>query len=132
MKAALPGLLLLAALLVIPFALRPGLEAPPDTERRLVLLTSHNEALRYEMGRGFRRYLAERGLPPVRLDWRSPGGTQHDARGQVDPAARLGSGHADGDRCAQQAAEIAEIDPFAGTTEAGAVRTPPRSDDGER
>jgi iron(III) transport system substrate-binding protein len=75
MKAALPGLLLLAALLVVPFALRPRLEVPPDTDRRLVLLTSHNEALRYEMGRGFRRYLAERNLPVVRLDWRSPGGT---------------------------------------------------------
>lgn len=75
MKAALPGLVLLAALLVVPFALRPKLEVTPDTERRLVLLTSHNEALRYEMGRGFRQYLQERGLPPVALDWRSPGGT---------------------------------------------------------
>lgn len=75
MKGALPGLLLLAALLVIPFALRPKLEAPPDTSRRLVLLTPHNEALRYEMGRGFRLYLKKRGLEPVALDWRSPGGT---------------------------------------------------------
>lgn len=75
MRGALPGLLLLAALLVVPFALRPKLERPPDTERRLVLLTSHNEALRYEMGRGFRRYLEQRGLEPVRLDWRTPGGT---------------------------------------------------------
>ncbi len=80
MRGALPGLLLLAALLVVPFALRPKLEAPPDTQRRLVLLTSHNEALRYEMGRGFRRYLERRGLPPVRLDWRTPGGTTELAR----------------------------------------------------
>jgi iron(III) transport system substrate-binding protein len=80
MKGALPGLLLLAALLIVPFALRPRLVAQPDTERRLVLLTSHNEALRYEMGRGFERYLERRGLPPVRLDWRSPGGTTEVTR----------------------------------------------------
>jgi ABC-type Fe3+ transport system substrate-binding protein len=75
MRAALPGLLLLAALLVVPFALRPKLEAPPDTTRRLVLLTPHNEALRYEMSRGFQSYLKKQGQPPVALDWRSPGGT---------------------------------------------------------
>ncbi|HYQ17898.1 MAG TPA: ABC transporter substrate-binding protein, partial [Polyangiaceae bacterium] len=51
------------------------LEATDDTSRRLVLLTPHNEALRYEMSRGFRGYLKQRGLPPVTLDWRSPGGT---------------------------------------------------------
>lgn len=76
MKRALPGLVLLAALLIVPFALRPQLAATQvSPERRLVVLTPNNEAIRYEMGRGFRRYLAQRGEPDAELDWRSPGGT---------------------------------------------------------
>lgn len=80
MKAVLPGLALLAALLVVPFALRPG--RPPDvqTSRRLVVLTPHNEAIRYEMERGFRRYLLARGQPEVHIDWRNPGGTSEQSR----------------------------------------------------
>jgi iron(III) transport system substrate-binding protein len=80
MKAALPGLLLLAALLIVPFVLRPRPPAEPVTERRLVVLTPHNEALRHEMTRGFRRYLERRGKPQVTLDWRAPGGTTEIAR----------------------------------------------------
>lgn len=80
MKAALPGLVVLAALLLVPFALRPKLGKEPDTARRLVLLTPHNEAIRYEMSRGFRLFLEQQGQPPVRLDWRNPGGTTEIAR----------------------------------------------------
>lgn len=79
MKHALPGLVALAALLIVPFALRP--RTPPEQgSRRLVLLTPHNEAIRTEMGRGFQRYLERRGQPHVKLDWRSPGGTTELAR----------------------------------------------------
>ncbi len=80
MKAALPGLALLAALLIVPFALRPAREADSATARRLVVLTSHNEAIRYEMTRGFQRYLRARGQPSVAIDWRSPGGTSEISR----------------------------------------------------
>jgi iron(III) transport system substrate-binding protein len=80
MKGALPGLILLAALLIVPFALRPATEADPDRARRLVILTPHNEAIRYEMTRGFRRYLRARGQGSVHLDWRSPGGTTELSR----------------------------------------------------
>jgi len=79
MKHALPGLVALAALLVVPFALRPS-TPPEEGSRRLVLLTPHNEAIRTEMGRGFQRYLERRGQPHVKLDWRSPGGTTELAR----------------------------------------------------
>jgi len=79
-KGALPGLLLLAALLVVPFALKPPVPADPAGARRLVILTPHNDAIRYEMGRGFRRYLQERKAAPVHLDWRSPGGTTEISR----------------------------------------------------
>ena len=80
MKSVLPGLLALAALLIVPFALRPAREPEPSAARRLVVLTPHNEAIRHEMAHGFRRYLRERGKPPVALDWRSPGGTTEISR----------------------------------------------------
>lgn len=80
MKAALPGLVVLAALLLVPFALRPKVYEEPETSRRLVLLTPHNEAIRYEMTRGFRTFLEQHGQRPVRLDWRNPGGTTEIAR----------------------------------------------------
>jgi len=79
-KAALPGLVLLASLLVVPFALRPAREADAPGVRRLVVLTPHNEAIRHEMGRGFQRYLRARGKPEVHMDWRNPGGTSEIAR----------------------------------------------------
>ena len=80
MKAALPGLLALAALLVVPFALRPTSLVESDAERRLVILTPHNEAIRYEMSRGFARYRRARKAPLVHIDWRSPGGTTELSR----------------------------------------------------
>lgn len=81
MRRALPGLALLAALLLVPFALRPPL-APSnaDPSRRLVILTPHNEAIRYEMTRGFRLYLAARGEPEAAIDWRAPGGMTEISR----------------------------------------------------
>jgi iron(III) transport system substrate-binding protein len=79
-KAALPGLVLLVALLIVPFALRPARETDSGAARPLVILTSHNEAIRYEMTRGFRRYLRARGEPSVTIDWRSPGGTSEITR----------------------------------------------------
>lgn len=80
MRAALPGLALLAALLVVPFALRPAREGESPGARRLVVLTPHNDAIRYEMGRGFQRYLRARGQPEVHIDWRNPGGASEIAR----------------------------------------------------
>lgn len=81
MTRALPGLIALAVLLIVPFALRPKLAvSTSDPARQLVVLTPHNEAIRHEMQRGFRLYLREQGQPDVRVDWRSPGGTSEIAR----------------------------------------------------
>jgi ABC-type Fe3+ transport system substrate-binding protein len=80
MKSALPGLLLLAALLWVPFMLRPPQPEADEAARTLVVLTSHNDAIRYEMARGFQRYRRARGAAPVRIDWRSPGGTTEISR----------------------------------------------------
>jgi ABC-type Fe3+ transport system substrate-binding protein len=79
MKPALPGLLALAVLLILPFALRPPDAAVAEGAETVVVLTSHNEAIRYEMTRGFRAFMAERGRK-VHIDWRSPGGTTEISR----------------------------------------------------
>lgn len=80
MKATLPGLALLAALLVVPFALQPAREQDSPSAQRLVVLTPHNEAIRYEMERGFKRYRLARGQPEVHIDWRTPGGASELSR----------------------------------------------------
>ena len=46
----------------------------------LVVITPHNEAIRYEFARGFNRWRQEQGLSPVRLDWRTIGGTSEIGR----------------------------------------------------
>lgn len=80
MRAALPGLVLLAALLLVPFLLRPPQPHSQQAARTLVVLTSHNDAIRYEMSRGFRIHQTSRGEVPARIDWRSPGGTTEISR----------------------------------------------------
>lgn len=79
MKAALPGLGVLAALLIVPFALRPPELVEDQSLDKLTVLTPHNDAIRYEITRGFKRYLKQHGRQ-ARLDWRSPGGTTEISR----------------------------------------------------
>jgi ABC-type Fe3+ transport system substrate-binding protein len=78
-----PLFLLLAAVLIAPIALRPKDSRslkPAAGERALVLITPHNEAIRYEFGRAFEaHYFAQTGTR-VRLDWRTPGGTSEIGR----------------------------------------------------
>ena len=80
MKPALPGLAILAALLIVPFALRPRELVEDPTAPKLVVLTPHNEAIRHEITRGFRRHMRERRQQQVRIDWRSPGGATEISR----------------------------------------------------
>jgi iron(III) transport system substrate-binding protein len=80
MKGAIPGLFVLAALLIIPFALRPAVVVDDPDAETLVVLTPHNEAIRYEFERGFQRHMWERHQRKVRIDWRTPGGGSEIAR----------------------------------------------------
>ncbi len=74
------NLLVLAACLLVvalPFALRPP---AGETDWRpgdpvLTIVTPHNEAIRYEFGRAFSAWHRERYGVPVKVDWRSIGGT---------------------------------------------------------
>ncbi|WP_288593011.1 extracellular solute-binding protein [uncultured Victivallis sp.] len=77
--AALPILILLA----IPFLLRPrGTQADPASGEadKLVMITAHNESIRYEYEQAFRKYYRKRFGRDVTIDFRSPGGTSDIVR----------------------------------------------------
>ncbi|HVR61486.1 MAG TPA: extracellular solute-binding protein [Polyangia bacterium] len=75
----------LLAIVAVPFAVRPRGAPPVVDERgggeseRLVIVTPHQEPVRFEFGRAFREWMAARGRR-VEIDWRTPGGTVEIAR----------------------------------------------------
>lgn len=81
-------LLTLAVIIALPFAFRhkPEAGAWREGDPVLVIISPHNEAIRYEFGVGFSkwheaRYKRPDGTPqPVRLDWRNIGGTTEISR----------------------------------------------------
>ncbi len=72
--------LLLAVVLVAPFALRPREERVSERAERLVVITPHNESIQAEFGRAFRVHMREAHGREVVIDWRQPGGTSEIAR----------------------------------------------------
>jgi iron(III) transport system substrate-binding protein len=81
-------LLSLAVIIAIPFALRqkPDEGAWRKGDPELVIISPHNEAIRFEFGRAFTKWHEARfkrpdGTPqPVRIDWRNIGGTTEIGR----------------------------------------------------
>jgi ABC-type Fe3+ transport system substrate-binding protein len=71
----------LLAVLAIPFVARSTRRrpAPAADVERLVILTPHDESIRYEFERGFREHMARQGRA-IEIDWRWPGGTAEIAR----------------------------------------------------
>ncbi len=70
----------LLATLVLPFALRPRQAASGKADETLVVITPHNEAIRQEFERAFKRWYHERTGRTVAFDWRLIGGTSEIAR----------------------------------------------------
>ncbi|KXU36494.1 iron ABC transporter substrate-binding protein [Cephaloticoccus primus] len=73
----------LAATVALPFVLRPPEEATAASERdadTLVIISPHNEAIRYEFGRAFRQWYRARTGRSITVDWRALGGTSEIAR----------------------------------------------------
>lgn len=73
--------LVLAFLLVLlgPVLMRPRQEVS-GAEKTVIVITPHNESIRYEFGRGFaKHYLAKTGQR-IRVDFRTPGGTTEITR----------------------------------------------------
>jgi len=69
----------LAALVVVPFALRPRVRTA-EAECTLVVVTPHNEAIRHEFGAAFARWYLARTGHTVRIDWRVIGGAGETVR----------------------------------------------------
>lgn len=72
--------LALAAIIALPFALRPKRVAVQEADDSVVVITPHNEAIRYEFGRGFAEWYRARTGRSVAIDWRVVGGTSEIAR----------------------------------------------------
>lgn len=71
-------LLAMIAVIAAPMMLRPAASVRTEdyAERdRLVVITPHVETLRYELERGFTRWMQEKHGRRVVIDWRVPGGT---------------------------------------------------------
>lgn len=77
------GVLLAAGLVIaLPFIFRrpPPTGAWEEGDPVLIVISPHNEAIRYEFARGFSNWMQEQGEPPVKLDWRVVGGTSEISR----------------------------------------------------
>jgi iron(III) transport system substrate-binding protein len=76
-----PLLALLAAILFAPILLRPKEQIPADANAEtVVIVTPHNEAIRYEFSRAFEAWYFAKTGRRARVDWRTPGGTSEIAR----------------------------------------------------
>ena len=73
-------LLLLAAVVGLPFLLKPKDSLLAHADETLVVVTPHIEAIRYEFARGFRDWYKARTGRTARVDWRVVGGTTEIAR----------------------------------------------------
>lgn len=73
-------ILVLAVIVALPFLLRPRKPANAPTDTTLVIITPHNEAIRYEFGLGFERWYRQHTGRTVFVDWRVIGGTSEITR----------------------------------------------------
>ena len=79
MKRALI-LLALAAIVALPFLLRPRRSGPEQAMDTLVVVTPNNEAIRHEFALGFEDWYRARTGRTVAVDWRVLGGTSEIER----------------------------------------------------
>ena len=70
----------LALIVALPFALKPKEDLLAEADDHVVIVTPHNEQIRYEFSRAFAEYYRSKTGRTVRLDWRMPGGTSEIAR----------------------------------------------------
>jgi iron(III) transport system substrate-binding protein len=81
MRGALPLLLSLGLVLAAPLLLRQPQEAGNrSAEDFLVIISPHDETIRFEFTRAFADYYRKKTGRTVRIDWRLPGGTTEIVR----------------------------------------------------
>lgn len=71
----IPILLMLLAIVGLPVVWQPAREQPAANALKLVIVTPHNEQIRYETAHAFSAWHQQRFGRPVIIDWRTPGGT---------------------------------------------------------
>lgn len=70
----------IAVVVAVPLILRPHGERGPRAEDVLVIVSPHNEAVRYEFSSAFSEHYRKETGREVLIDWRTPGGTSEIAR----------------------------------------------------
>src|SRR4051812_20926036 len=70
----------LAVIVAVPFALRPKRVAAQKADDTVVIITPHNEAIRFEYARAFAEWYRAKTGRTVSIDWRVVGGTSDIAR----------------------------------------------------
>ena len=73
-------ILSLAAIVAIPFAVRPKRPEAGRAADTLVVVTPNNEAIRHEFGIGFESWYQRTTGRSIAIDWRVLGGTSEIAR----------------------------------------------------
>ena len=80
LKRLIIGLAPLAILVAIPLMLQPADVQKQTEAERIIVLTPHNEAIRFEFGHAFSEHCKEKHGRTVEIDWRAPGGTSEIVR----------------------------------------------------
>ena len=70
----------LASLLILPFFLKPHQNLLGKADDSLVVVSPHNEAVRYEFAHAFCEHYKKKTGRSIRVDWRLPGGTSEISR----------------------------------------------------
>ncbi|MEM6391801.1 MAG: extracellular solute-binding protein [Planctomycetota bacterium] len=93
---------LLVAVIAVPVGFRllasePGAAGGGGVgDEKLIIITPHNEQIRYEMARGFNAWRVANGKAPITFDWRASGGTSDLRKGILAQfAAQLRKGKLD-------------------------------------
>jgi ABC-type Fe3+ transport system substrate-binding protein len=105
MKEWTPRIIILALLAVVigvPFLLRPAVarregdaKLASKSGERLVILTPHNEQIRYEINRAFAEWRRKQGKPAVEIDWRTGGTSELRKQILTEFEARVKAGEED-------------------------------------
>ena len=80
MNRLVPILISLALVIAAPLLLRESQSPPSPGADELVIISPHNETIRYEFSRAFEETYRKRTGRNVHIDWRLPGGTTEIVR----------------------------------------------------
>src|SRR6476620_2131840 len=80
MRSVIPILVSLLLVLAAPFLFRQSENGNDAAQDELVIISHHNEAIRFEFTRAFADYYRKSTGRSVHIDWRLPGGTTEIVR----------------------------------------------------